>query len=111
VNSAQTQMDIMFSLHDVVLPVYNSVTGTGSNSQFNIVGFISVTPCRYKINNKTGPSAASVNAGCAALPATLPSDYIQLKYSAYIPLGQLNLSCPLGTDLCDDGPRGTTLAD
>jgi len=109
VNAFTAEMDTMFSTLDVVLPVYNSVTGSGNNSSFNIVGFISVTPCRYKINNKSGPGA--VNAGCAALPATVPSDYIQLKFSSYVPIGDVSLTCFIGNDLCDDGPRSSTLAD
>jgi Flp pilus assembly protein TadG len=111
VNAIQSEMDTMFAIDDIVLPVYNSVIGTGNNSQFNIVGFISVTPCRYKINSKTGPAIAAVNPGCAALPASPPSDYLQLKYSDYVPIGDVSLTCALGNDLCDDGPRSTELAD
>lgn len=109
VNAFTAEMDTMFSTKDVVLPVFDSVTGSGNNSQFNIVGFMSVTPCRYKINNKTGPG--TVNTACPALPPSVPSDYIQLMYSSYVPVGQISLTCPFGTDLCDDGPRSSTLAD
>jgi hypothetical protein len=101
----------MFALDDIALPVYNSVTGNGNNSEYNIVGFISVTPCRYKINNKTGPAPGDVNPGCAALPATVPSDYLQLKYSSYVPIGDVSLTCAFGNNVCDNGPRGVTLAD
>lgn len=111
VNAATTEMDTMFTTHDIVLPVFSSVTGTGNTAQFNIVGFISVKPCRYRINNKTGPNAADVNPGCGPLPATPPADYLQLKYSFYIPIGSVSETCELGEDMCDDGPRGTTLAD
>src|SRR3954454_16372767 len=55
INAAASEMDVMFTTRDVVLPVYNNVVGTGSNARYSIVGFVSVTPCRYRINNKTGP--------------------------------------------------------
>ncbi len=110
VNAAQSEMDSMMALDNVVFPVFSTVTGNGNNASFTVIGFVSVTPCRYQINNKSGPGSASVNPGCGAAPTTNGS-WIQLKYSAFIPIGQLNLTCRLGDHSCDAGPRGTSLAD
>jgi Flp pilus assembly protein TadG len=110
VNAATAEMDVMFQLPNVVLPVYESVTGTGNSATFSVVGFLAVTPCRWRINNKSGPAESTVNAGCAALPVSPPDDYLQVKYSAYVPVGGLNMACRLGSGACD-GPRGTALAD
>ena len=100
-------MNAMMTLNDIVLPVFDNVSGSGNNSQFRISGFISVTPCGWKFNNKNGSNPA-----CFVAPsAPVPSDYLQLKFSKYIPVGDLNLTCALGTDACDDGPRGANLAD
>jgi Flp pilus assembly protein TadG len=109
VNSAEAEMNLMMAQSSVVLPVYSSVTGSGQGSQYTITGFLSVIPCRYKINNKSGPTTA--NAACAALPASPPSEYIQLVFSSYIPVGSLNLTCKLNDNTCDNGPRTAVLAD
>ena len=109
VNSAETEMNFMMTQSSVVLPVYSSVTGTGANSQYTITGFLSVIPCRYKINSKSGP--VTPNAACAALPASPPSDFIQLVFSSYIPVGSLNLACKFNDNTCDNGPRTAVLAD
>jgi Flp pilus assembly protein TadG len=103
----QSAMDTMMTLGDIVLPVFSNVTGTGNSSQFQISGFISVTPCGWKFNNKSG-----TNPACFVTPtAPVPNDYLQMKFSEFIPIGQLNLTCKLGDDTCDDGPRAATLAD
>ena len=112
VNSASTELDVMFSERDVVLPVYSPLSGNGANATYRITGFLSVTPCHYRINNQSGPGSA--NTGCPALDfqdATLPDDFIHLKFSAFIPIGSLNLDCSLGDVTCDEGIRTATLAD
>lgn len=111
VNSASTELNVMFTLQDVVLPVYSPLSGNGANASYAITGFLSVTPCRYKINNKTGPAPALVNPGCDPLPLVVPDDYIQLRFSAFIPIGSLNLDCSLGDVTCDGGARTAMLAD
>jgi Flp pilus assembly protein TadG len=103
----EAEMDFMMTLGDIVLPVFDDLTGTGSASQFRISGFISVTPCGWKFNNKSGNNPACF----LPPPSPVPSDYLQVKFSAYVPVGEVNLACALGTDACDNGPRGTALAD
>jgi hypothetical protein len=102
----EDEMDYMMTLSDVVLPVFDNVSGSGQNSQFRISGFISVTPCGWKFNNKSGS-----NPSCFTPPNPVPADYLQVKFSSYIPIGELNLTCVLGTDACDNGPRTAALAD
>ena len=111
VNAAGAEMNHMMSLDAVALPVYDTFNdGGGNNAKLRIVGFITAMPCRYKINNMTGPAAGSVNPGCDALPASPPNSYIQLKFTKFIPVGELNLGCELAT-ACDGGTRLSKLAD
>jgi len=111
VNAAIDEMDFMMALDDIALPVYRSMSGSGSNTKIEIIGFVSVPPCRYEINGKSGPDAADVNPGCAPLPASPPDDLLQLMYSDCIPIGELSLTCDYGDDACDKGPRPFVLAD
>ena len=111
VNATQTYLDQMITARVFVLPVFDSVVYNGSNAQYRIVGFLTATPCRYKINNQTGPASGQVNPECGAAPSSAPNSYIQLRYSAYTPLGALNLRCTLADPTCDTGPHAVTLAD
>jgi len=77
---------------------------------FGVINFGFVLS-HFRINNKTGPDPSTVNPGCGALPADPGSDYLQLRYSSFIPIGRINAACALADDLCDDGLRAATLAD
>jgi hypothetical protein len=101
----------MMTENDIVLPVFDTVTGTGSNANYHITGFVSVTPCRYKVNNQTGPDASTVNSRCGPPPVAPPGSYIQLRYSGWVPVGSISATCQLGNTTCDTGPRTTVLAD
>jgi hypothetical protein len=99
-------MNQMMTLGAVTLPVFDNVTGSGSTSQFRITGFISVTPCAWKFQNKQGSNPA-----CATPVTPVPTNYLQVKFSGFIPVGSLNLTCGWNHPACDTGPRGYTLAD
>jgi hypothetical protein len=111
VNALSAEMDAMMTTRDILLPVFDTVSGSGSNARFHLVGFLSATPCRYRINNQTGPDPSRVNPSCGAAPYPAPNDYLQLRYSRYVPVGSLNPTCSLGVPTCDTGPRIAVLAD
>lgn len=111
VNAAVTETDAMMALDEIALPVFDQVTGNGANSQFRIVGFVTVVGCRYKINNKSGPAPADVNPECSALPVSPPPDYIQLAYKSFIPISEISKVCVLANTACDHGTRAFQLAD
>jgi Flp pilus assembly protein TadG len=111
VNAAIDEMNYMMALSDIVLPVYRSMSGNGNNTKFEVIGFVSVTPCRYAINNKSGPDEAEVNDGCGPLPTSPPDDFIQLMYSDWIPISEISLTCDFADPTCDKGPRTFALAD
>ncbi len=91
----------------ITLPVYDQITGSGNNTVYRISGFITVQICGWKFNNKQNPAG-----GCSTpVPAPVPSDYLQLKYVHFIPIGDLNTACMLGTSTCDNGVRLFQLAE
>lgn len=99
--------DAMTSILDdeIVLPVFDQVTGTGANSKFRLTGFISVQLCAFAFNNKGGLGSCYTNLSPA------PGDYLQLRFKRFIPIGELNTSCTLGTATCDNGVRLFGLAE
>jgi len=102
-----SEMDQMMTLGEIVLPVFDNISGSGNNSQFRITGFVSVKPCGWKFNNKSGNDPS-----CFVPPTSpVPDNYLQIKLAKFIPVGSLNLACKLGNSACDNGPRGVALAD
>ncbi|MDQ3486040.1 MAG: Tad domain-containing protein [Actinomycetota bacterium] len=99
-----SEMDSILG-EEIIVPVFDRLTGTGANSQFRIVGFIGIETCGWKFNNRDG------RAPCYVAPSPTPDNYLQVRYKRFIPIGELNLSCPLGTAACDNGLRLFALAE
>lgn len=89
---------------EIVIPVFDQITGNGNGSQFRITGFVGVKVCGWKFNNKSGSGACST----PVIPA--PKNYLQVQGKRFIPIGDLDTSCALGTSGCDDGVRLFQLA-
>ena len=90
---------------EIVIPVFDQVTGQGANSQFRITGFVGVQVCGWKFNHKSGSGT------CFTPPAfPVPNNYLQVQGKRFIPIGDLNTSCALGTSTCDNGVRLFQLA-
>lgn len=104
--AVEDAMNQMMTLGAVTLPVFDNVTHQGGGSLFRITGFISVTPCSWKFQNKQGSNPA-----CATPVSPVPTNYLQVKFSNFIPVGSLNLACGWNDPACDTGPRGYALAD
>ncbi len=102
-------MNQMLTNDAVVLPVYDSLTLNGSLADYRIIKFVSVKVCGWKFNNKSGDDLAQAD-HCFVPPSPAPTDYMQVKYQSFIPIGELNLKCELGDNACD-GPRVFSLVD
>ncbi len=91
---------------DVVLPVFDSVTGNGANARYAISGFISVAVCGFEFGNMKSIG------GCfddSASPAPAGNSYLQVKFKRFIASGQLDPACGFGA-ACDKGSRVVKLA-
>jgi hypothetical protein len=100
----------------IVIPVFDSVSGSGSNAMYHVQGFISVQVCGWRLN---GSAVTDVGEGLADAcydptvePAVEPrDDWFQFKYSNYVPSGDPTDLCELGNSACDYGARVFRLAE
>lgn len=90
---------------EVVLPVFDALTGQGQGSSFRITGFLGVQICGWKFNHNTGTGT------CGSTVANPPQNYLQVRFRRFIAIGDLNLSCPVADPTCDNGQRGFALAE
>jgi hypothetical protein len=102
----------------VILPVFDQMRGSGQGSEFQVTGFISVRMCAYKFNNQKGDDTyvagddIDASGSCwskDSVPVPEPKNYFQVKFRKYIPMGELNTACVLGSSC--DGIRLAKLAD
>jgi hypothetical protein len=94
-----------------VIPVYSSVTRSGNNASYTIVGFLSARICGVEANRKTNTGSCYL-AGVEPLSnttVTLTSDSMQIQYVAYTPVGDLSTICGLGTITCQFNTTRTAL--
>lgn len=89
---------------EIVLPVFDQITGQGSNSSFRITGFVGVKICGWKFNNQSGSGT------CSTPVVAPPNNYLQVQGKRFIPIGELDTSCALGSSACDNGVRLFQLA-
>lgn len=106
----QTEMGLMMG-DDIVLPVFDQFLPgqNGGNAQLRITGFVSVKGCAWKFNNKSGKD--SICGDLTAVPTPIPANYLQIKFSKFVPIGELHLTCSLAAAGCDNGVRLSKLAD
>ncbi len=93
---------------EIVIPVYDQLTGNGQNSQFRIMGFLSLRMCGYKFQNKRGQGACFSQ---LVVPVPEPQNYLQIRYTGYSALGDAGTTCVIGNIECDLGTRLFKLAD
>lgn len=87
------------------LPVYDSVTGNGSNSTFIISGFISAQLCAFGKTDSHNPLLTPA-AGCAIpeVGFSMRNNDMQLMYKAWTPVGEWG-ACSLGNPAtCGNNP-------
>jgi len=94
-NSGQV-VDAMDGMLDknVNIPVYDTVYGTGANTKYGVIGFLSVKVCGFSSNSKEAVGACYD----ATTPGVqLKKDDMQVRYADYIPLGQIGEVCAIGS--------------
>jgi len=100
---------------EIVIPVYDLLSGNGSNAQFRVVGFLSIKVCGWKFNNtKKGPPPPPAGQGCfvsSQVPSPEPKDYLQVRYKGFVPIGDVSESCVFANAACDLGTRLYKLAE
>jgi hypothetical protein len=99
---------------EIAIPIFDQVTGTGQNSVFRVTGFLGVKVCAWKFNNRNGGQSPPTSCYQASrVPTPVPQDYIQVRFTSYIPVGEINTGCQLGstTPACSPGLRVVKLAD
>jgi hypothetical protein len=93
----------------IVVPVYDSLTSSGSHSVYNITGFVAVTFCGARLNPST-----LITGDCLVSNDTTNDGHArwaQVQFTKYIPMGELNVTCEMGDEDCDSGLRVFKLAD
>lgn len=84
-NAMQTIMDKV-----VTYPVYSKVTGNGNNTEYTVIGFMSVQMCGY---DKT------IKGSCHDPAVPMAGDDLQVRFANYTPAGQMGTgvgACAIG---------------
>jgi Flp pilus assembly protein TadG len=99
-----------------VVPVYSSVTASGNNASYTIIGFLSVRICGSKSNSKTNTGDCYVTSDPLAVTAsnptgdvTLVSNSLQVQFVDYTPVSDISSLCGLGTITCQFNVTKTQL--
>jgi hypothetical protein len=93
---------------EIAIPVYDLLSGSGSNAQFRVMGFLSTKVCAWKFNNKNGQGSCY---DPLVVPVPVPQFYLQVRYNAFIPLADIATNCTIGNFACDLGTRSFQLSD
>lgn len=75
----------------VVLPVYGSYAGNGSNATYTVSGFLTVKMCGF---DKTTTGT------CYDPSVPMTGDDMQVRFVSYAPVGKLDSACGLGDASC-----------
>lgn len=80
------------------LLVYDTVTDSGSNATYNIVGFLTVKFCGYR------STSTLITGACYDTGNALTTDHsLQVQWVAFTPAGEPNQECAIGDAACDFG--------
>lgn len=93
---------------EIVIPVYDLLSGSGSTAEFRVMGFLSTKICGWKFQNRNGQGSCF---DPLVVPVPVPQNYLQIRYNAFIPLADIATNCTIGNFACDLGTRSFQLAD
>jgi Flp pilus assembly protein TadG len=93
----------------IVLPTYDVRSGNGSNSVYNITGFVEVKVCGVKLTSGSGSLATGSCFQSSSATTGNNDRFIQLQFVRFIPIGQLDLTCQIAA-ACDPGIKVSKLA-
>lgn len=91
-----------------VLPIFDVVTGSGQNATYQVVGFLGVVVCGWKVGKASGTTPDPTFGGAAcydssptvALPTGNGSNdnAFQVRVKRFIPIGDIGAYCGLTSD-------------
>ena len=91
VNANGLQTALQAALDQVyAFPVYTTIAGNGSNAEYTITGFIQLKIC----------AAGGQTGACYDNTKPVGGDDVQVRYVAYVPVGQINTLCGIGGVSC-----------
>lgn len=93
----------------IVLPTYDVRSDNGSNSVYNITGFVEVKVCGVKLTSGNGSLSSGTCFQSSSAPSGNNDRFIQLQFVRFIPIGQLDLTCQIA-NACDPGIKVSKLA-
>ena len=125
-DGCQQTVNLGGALNDIlgqqsVLPVYDQFTGSGQTAEIRVIGFLGVRICGWKIGNRSGtvpdPTFGGTSCYDNSAAVRLPSgnnsdDALQVRVTAFIPIGSLSSYCGLGggnVPVCSTNLRVTQL--
>ncbi len=93
---------------EIILPVYDQISGAGATARMRIVSFVTVKVCAWKSGDSSGHGDCWNSAELVELAGS--SAYLQLKYVRTVPAAEIATTCRLGDSPCDLGLRVVKLA-
>jgi len=93
---------------EIAIPVYDLLSGSGNNARFRVMGFLSIKVCAWKFQNKDGEGLCYDG---DLVPVPTPQNFLQVRYTGFIPLGDISSTCLLANTACDLGTRLAKLAE
>ena len=93
----------------IVLPTFDVRSGSGSNSVYNITGFIEVEVCGFKLTSSSGSLTTGTCFQSSTAPSANNARFLQLRFVRFIAIGDLDLTCSIAAT-CDGGPKLVKLA-
>jgi hypothetical protein len=93
----------------IVLPTFDVRSSNGSNSIYNITGFVEVKVCGVKLTSGSGALSTGTCYQSSSAPTGNNDRFVQLQFVRFIPVGQLDLTCQIA-NACDPGIKVSKLA-
>ena len=94
----------------IVLPTYDVRGGNGSNSTYDITGYVEVKLCGVKLTSGNGSLHPGTCFQSSLAPSGNNARFIQLQFVRFIPIGSLNPICKIDDQTCDPGTEVLKLA-
>lgn len=93
----------------IVIPVYTSLTSSGSHSTYSVDRYIGVKVCGFRLVNND-----AIDSLDCFVPTTATADptkrFVQLAFDNFVSVADINTTCRIA-DTCDRGPLTVKLAD
>lgn len=112
-NDLDSSMNDLLHEKEFLAPVYDTVTKAAGDRYYKITGFISLQLCGWDFNKKDPSESRNLTSSCFdpfLTPTPVDTDWIQVQYSGFVPIGDISKGCSLGTPSCDYGVRVFKLA-